>query len=251
MKLDDILDQIIGKYERRAALDDADRDALRRLPFRVHTLEPSKYIVREGVTATSITLILCGIAYRHKTTLDGSRQILSIHFPGDFVDLEGSLLTKADHNIQALTRCEIASVETAAIVKLFDDHPRVGRAMWIDTLIEGSIFREWILNVGRRDARTRVAHLFCEFALRLEMVGLAQKQGYEFPMTQEQLADATGLTPVHINRTIKSLEAEGLVHRQKRFLHIPDWPLLRDAAGFSDVYLHLDQAANQPPALHA
>ena len=242
MKLDHVLDHMICKFERRAPLDDGDRSALRGLPYQLQTLDPNKYIVREGVNTTFSTLILSGIAFRHKITLDGSRQILSIHIAGDFVDLEGSLLNTADHNIQTLTRCEVALVETSAIIRLIDEHPRIGRAMWIDTLIDGSIFREWILNVGRRDAKARVAHLFCEFAMRLKAAGLAQKQGYVLPMTQEQLADATGLTPVHINRTIKALEADGLVKREKRFMHILDWDLLRDAAGFSDLYLHLDQA---------
>jgi CRP-like cAMP-binding protein len=241
MKLDHILDGMVSKFERRASLDEGDREALRQLPFRVQTLEPTKYIAREGSSATASTLILSGIAFRHKLTADGARQIVSIHIPGDFVDLEGSLLATTDHNIQTLTRCEVAFVETAAIIKLIDEHPRIGRAMWVDALIDGSIFREWILNVGRRDARARVAHVFCEFALRLEVAGLAEKQGYEFPMTQEQLGDATGLTSVHVNRTIKGLEAEGLVQRNKRYLHIPDWERLRQAADFSDLYLHLDQ----------
>ena len=241
MSLDHIFDDMIRKFGRRATLDGTDREALRRLPYRIQSLGPSKYIVREGMGVTASTLILSGIAFRHKLTPDGSRQILSIHIPGDFVDLEGSLLRTADHNIQTLTQCEVALVETAAIVKLVDDHPRIARAMWIDTLIDGSIFREWLLNVGRRDARARIAHVFCEFGMRLRAAGLAQEHGYEFPMTQEQLADVTGLTPVHVNRMIKNLEADGLVQREKRFLHIPDWGLLRDEAGFSDIYLHLDQ----------
>jgi CRP-like cAMP-binding protein len=110
-------------------------------------------------------------------------------------------------------------------------------------LIDGSIFREWVLNVGRRDAKKRISHLLCEFAKRLDVAGLGTTSGYVLPMTQEQIADATGLTSVHVNRSIKSLEADGLIVRDKRFIGIPDWSRLRDLSGFSDLYLHLDQVA--------
>lgn len=162
---------------------------------------------------------------------------------GDFVDLEASLLRQADHNIQALTRCEVALVPAANIQALQCQHPLVARAMWIDTLIDASIFREWLLNVGRREAKARIAHLICELAKRLELAGLADGTPYILPMTQEQLADATGLTPVHVNRTLKALEDEGLIERDKRRIHVPDLQRLRQAAGFSELYLHVDQLA--------
>jgi len=99
------------------------------------------------------------------------------------------------------------------------------------------------MNIGRRDARERLAHIFCEFALRLEVAGIGSTDGYELPMTQEQLADASGLTSVHVNRTLKAMDAEGLIRREKRFVFIPDWERLRSVAGFSELYLHLDQVA--------
>jgi CRP-like cAMP-binding protein len=135
----------------------------------------------------------------------------------------------------------MAFVSRAAIQDLIAAHPRIAYAMWIDTLIDGSVFREWVVNVGRRDARSRLAHLLCEFARRLEVAGLAEEYGYELPMTQEQLADALGLTPVHVNRVLKSLEAGGLIERNKRFVRIPEWEALRRVGGFSEIYLHLDQ----------
>jgi CRP-like cAMP-binding protein len=112
--------------------------------------------------------------------------------------------------------------------------------MWIDTLVDGSIFREWIANVGRRDARTRIAHLLCEFSLRLEVAGLGQQSDYQLPMTQDQVADATGLTPVHVNRTLKGLEAEGLITRANpRSINIGNWKNLAEAGDFSSAYLHM------------
>lgn len=235
--------RMVRKLERRAQFTDADRAAVLGLPFRKRRIEPHQYIVREGMRTTECCLILEGFAFRQKTTVDGARQILSIHMAGDFIDLEASLLREADHNIQALTRCEIAFVPASAIQALQFKHPMVAKAMWIDTLIDASIFREWLLNVGRREAKARVSHLICELARRLELAGLADGAGYVLPMTQEQLADATGLTPVHINRTLKTLETEGLIVRNKRHIQIPDWQRLREAAGFSELYLHVDQLA--------
>ena len=237
-----VFHRMVRKLSRRALLDDEDRRALSSLPFRKKVFEPSSYLVREGAHTEEASLVFDGFAYRQKLTRDGGRQILSVHVPGDFVDLEGSLLNVSDHNLQALTRCEVAAIPRQALTALVETHPRIARALWIDTLIDGSIFREWILNVGRRDAKERVAHLLCEFAKRLELAGLGDEHGYTLPMTQEQLADCTGLTSVHVNRTLKALEAAGLLVRSGRTLSIPDWKRLRDAAGFSELYLHLDQA---------
>ena len=239
--LDHTLIRILKKFERRAPLQDADRRAFLKLPFRSRTIDHQQYVVREGDLTTECCLILNGFAYRQKTTADGARQILSIHMAGDFVDLEAALLRRADHNIQALTRCDIAMVPTSAIQTLIRERPSIAEAMWVDTLIDAAIFREWLLNVGQRPARARIAHLLCEFAARLELAGLGSKEGYEFPMTQEQLGDATGLTPVHINRTLRALDAEKLIDRNRRTIRIIDWERLRDVAGFSEQYLHLDQ----------
>src|SRR6185437_9639427 len=134
-----------------------------------------------------------------KVTGNGGRQILSVHMPGEFLDLQNCLLGVADHNVQTLTRAEVAIVAAGALRRLTEAHPLVGRALWIETLIDSAVFREWIVNVGRRDAITRLAHLLCEFSLRLAGAGLASDGCYELPMTQEQLADATGLTAVHVN----------------------------------------------------
>ena len=232
---------MLRKFESRASLDDQDRRALLGLPFKIQILEPSAYVVREGERPDRSCLILSGLAFRHKVTVEGARQIVGVHIPGDFVDLEGSLLNIADHNVQALTRCELAFVPRNAIRELAAAFPRLAAAMWIDTLIDASIFREWVVNVGRRDARARIAHLLCEFARRLEVADLVREYGYELPMTQEQLADSTGLTPVHVNRVLKALASEGLIERERRYVRIPDWEALRRAGGFSELYLHLDQ----------
>jgi CRP-like cAMP-binding protein len=160
--------------------------------------------------------------------------------PGDIVDLQNSLLGRADHSVQALTRATIARIPRDAIIAAAAKFPNLGMAMWYDTLVDASIFREWILNNARRDAQTRIAHLLCEFGVRLESLGLGERSSYEFPMTQEQLADACGLTPVHINRSLRDLEERGLITRAARYVSVADWSQLKQAGEFEVDYLHLD-----------
>lgn len=238
MEITAAIERMTRRFELRTKLDQSDREALAALPFRIKPFEANQYLVREGSLPDESSFILSGLVFRQKLTADGDRQIVSLHVPGDFVDLEGALLMIADHNLQALTRGEMAVVGSKHIISLIDKHPRLGRAMWIDTLVDASIYREWVMNVGRRPARQRIAHILCEFARRLELAELGNTNGYEFPMTQEQLADAAGLTPVHVNRTLKQLEADGFIIRNKRFLHILDWVKLRQLSGFNELYLH-------------
>lgn len=242
-KVESVLGRMIKKFSLRADLTDEDRQALLGLPYRLVAANPGQYIIREGASSNNSVLIISGMAFRHKISSSGARQIVSFHVAGDFVDLEGSLLRMSDHNVQALTRCELAVVPIPALKALLATHAQVALAMWIDTLIDGSIFREWIMNIGRRNAKERLAHIFCEFARRLEVAGLGLTTGYELPMTQEHLADASGLTAVHVNRTLRAMDKEGLIRRERRFVFIPDWQKLRDVAGFSELYLHLDQVA--------
>jgi CRP-like cAMP-binding protein len=243
------VERAIRRLETRAPLDEAGRQAIRALPFTYRTLEPAAYIVREGEPPENCALLLSGFAYRHKVTGDGERQILSVHMAGEFLDLQNSFLDVADHNVQVLTRAELAMLPIGRLRALVDDHPLVGRAMWIDTLIDSAIFREWLVNVGRRDSLSRLAHLLCEFALRLEAASLAMDRSYELPMTQEQLADATGLTPVHVNRVLKELARLGLIERNKRSVSITDWDGLRAVGDFSTRYLHLEEGGPTPALL--
>ena len=232
---------LLRKIESWMFLNEEDRDALLALPHALKTIEASHFIVREGDKPTHCCLIVSGLAYRHKVVATGARQILSIHMRGDIVDLQNSLLGTADHNVQALTQARVAFIPREAVMKLAFDRPAIGQALWYDTLVDGSIFREWIANVGRRDARTRIAHLLCEFALRLEAAGLGNHIEWELPMTQEQIADCTGLTPVHVNRMFKNLGSDGLISRTKRSVTINDWKALAETGDFESSYLHLPE----------
>lgn len=234
------LELLVRKLEQHSHLPEEDRQAILALPYRLRTLEPSTYTVREGDPPERCAVLVSGFAYRQKITGEGARQIIALHIPGEPLDFQNLFLDVSDHSVQMLTRGEVAEVSRNHFQELARSRAAVGHAILVYILVEASIFREWVLNVGRRDARSRLAHLLCEFAARLEAQGLADQYGYDLPMTQEQLADALGLTPVHVNRTIKALEADGLISRTKRHISFPDWERMRAAGDFNQRYLHLE-----------
>ena len=231
---------LLRSLELHSELGEDDRRAVLSLPYVLRTLEPSTYTVREGDPPRDCAVLVSGFAYRQKISGDGLRQIVALHMPGDALDFQNLFLDISDHSVQTLTRAELAFVPRTALQGLARSNAAVGHAILVTILIESSIFREWVLNVGRRDARTRLAHLLCEFAIRLEAHELVSDYGYELPMTQEQLADALGLTPVHVNRTLRTLEAEGLITRNRRHIAFPNWERMRDMADFNQRYLHLE-----------
>lgn len=226
------------RWSRHSHLSAGDRDALLDLPFTRKSYAKDSYIVREGQRTCECALLLKGFAYRQKTLRNGGRQIISFNIPSEFVDLQNGLLGIADHNVQSIDHCEAAIISRADLIDLSASNPAIRQAMWIDTLIDSSIFREWVVNVGRRDSRTRIAHLLCELALRLKYVGDGQDRAMDFPITQEQLADATGLTSVHTNRTLQTLRKEGLIQLTARSLTVLDWDGLREVGDFEELYLH-------------
>lgn len=231
---------LVRKLAQQATLDADDAAAILALPCRVRTLEPSSYLIREADTPAVCAVLLSGFAYRQKTGGDGARQILSLHIPGEPLDFQHLFLKVADHNVQTLSRAEVAFIDRRNIQDLMAKRPRVAHAIMVNILVEASIFREWILNIGRRDARGRLAHLLCEFAVRMQAMDIPDLRRDDLPITQEQLADALGLTPVHVNRTLRLLEREGLITRSKRNVGFPSWERLRDVADFNGRYLHLD-----------
>jgi CRP-like cAMP-binding protein len=234
---------LVRKLQLWMPLAEADRAAVLALPHVVRRLRVNSLIVREGDRPVNSCLLLSGFAYRHKIAGNGGRQIFSIHMKGDIIDLHNSLLRTADHNVQALTDVEVALIPVEAIQEIAFGRPAVGKAMWLETLVDGSIFREWTLNVGRRDGLTRTAHLLCEFALRLKVAGLGEQDHYELPMTQEQLGDALALTAIHVNRMLKTLAGDGLISRTKRAVTIEDWTGLAQVGEFDSGYLHLSSDA--------
>jgi CRP-like cAMP-binding protein len=240
---DHLLAPMVRKLSQHRPLDQSDREAILNLPVSPRRLKPGQYLVWDGDRPQQACLLLSGFAMRHKEAGNGGRQILSIHMRGDVLDLQNSMLGMADHNVQMLTAGEVGMIPVEAMRDIAFRHPAVGLAMWYETLIDGSIFREWLVNIGRRDARTRIAHLLCEIALRMEVAGLGRSTSYELPITQEQLADSVALTSVHVNRTLMRLEEERLITRTKREVTVIDWERLVSAADFEPRYLHLERKA--------
>jgi len=233
------LQLLLDVLELRTPLTEGDRQAILALPHTMKSLAPGSYAVGEGEPPTGCGVLVSGFAYRQKLTGDGGRQILSIHIPGEALDFQNIFLNVADHSVQMLTRGHVAMIPRAEIQKIARSSAAIGHAILVSILVEASIFREWILNIGQRDAKSRLAHVLCELAVRLDAQGLAANMGYHLPMTQAELADALGLTPVHLNRVIRSLEVDGLIARGKRDVSFPDWERMIDIADFNDRYLHL------------
>ena len=233
------LTYLIDNLELRSRLSDADRRRILTLPYDLHARPPASYLLRDGEEPMRCGVLVSGFAYRVKLTGEGERQILAILVPGDAVDFQSLFLDRADHSVQMLTHGEVAFVPRTELQTLARTNEGIGQAIMTKVLAEASIFREWTLNVGRRDARRALAHLLCEIAVRLGHIGLAKPDRFQLPLTQADLADALGLTPVHVNRTLMSLEADGLINRRIRMISFPDWQRLCEFAEFEPDYLHL------------
>ncbi|MBJ6123117.1 Crp/Fnr family transcriptional regulator [Sphingomonas sp. BT553] len=233
------LQSLIRNLSLRAPLDADDCRMIAELPVTMRTLEASTYVIREAERPGLCFVLTAGFAFRQKLTGDGSQQIIALHIPGDPIDLNYMALDVADHSVQMLTRGDIAVIVRSDVQQLVKARPAVGHALFVNMLAEASISREWIVNVGRRNALTRTAHLLCELGARLEAADLIDEYGYMLPMTQERLSDALGLTSVHVNRMLKALEADGLISRTKRKINFPQWERLRSIGDFNQRYLHL------------
>lgn len=196
-------------------------------------------LIREGDKPRSIFVVLNGWACRYKTLPDGRRQIVAFFLPGDLCDLHIYILNEMDHSVGAITPLKVAEVSRDDFATLTEERPRVTQALYWDELVKIAIQREWTINLGQRTAYERIAHLMCELYIRLRLVGLTHNHSCPFPLTQVDLADAAGLTAVHVNRTLQDLRREGLIELQSRTLCIPDLAALKAAALFNDNYLHL------------
>jgi len=230
------------RLEEFTPLSESDRTALAELSQQsISTVEAKRDLIREGDAPHSLFLILEGWACHYRELVDGRRQIVDFTVPGDLCDLNLFILDKMDHSISAITRLKVAKIGHEVFRTLVTTHPNITTALWWQELVSKSIHREWIVNVGRRSALERIAHLFCEMFLRLDSVGLTHGLSCDFPPTQADIADATGLTAVHVNRSIQELRLRGLVELNRKKLTIPDLTTLKAIAGFNPDYLHHDR----------
>lgn len=233
---------LIRKLEHFTALSRDDKQALERAAgLNVRHLGRGEDIVHEGDQPRQVNLILDGWAYRYKTLEDGRRQIAAFLLPGDLCDMRMFLLKQMDHSVGAVSPVTVAQIPRDTILNLIDLHPRVSRALWWTSLVDESIQREWTTNLGQRDAVERMAHLFCEVFVRLRTVGLTHGNSCDLPVTQSELGDATGLSTVHVNRTLQELRARALIALKGKTLTIPDLEALQGTALFNPAYLHLDR----------
>lgn len=217
----------------------------------VRIAQAKRDLVREGDSPRVLRLVRSCWAARYKTLPDGRRQLVAFLVPGDLCDLNNYILEQMDHSIGALTEVAYVEIPHARVHALSEGRPRVAQALWWQLLVGMAVEREWILNLGQRTAIERLAHLFCEMYRRLEAVGLADDGHYELPITQLDLAEATGLTAVHVNRTLQEMRTRGLIVLRERMLTIPDLHELETLAMFTDEYLHLGKVgahltANRP-----
>ena len=233
---------LIRKLEQFSRLSAEDREAVMRLgAAQIREIPARCDIIKEGESPRHVNLVLDGWACRYKTLEDGRRQIVSFFVPGDLSDVNMFILREIDHSMGAITPVTVAQISRELLEEVTSGSPRVTQALWWETLVSASIQREWTLSLGQRDAAERLSHLFCELFIRLRSVGLTEGDSCEFPVPQTALAEAAGLSPVHVNRTLMSLREANLLSLARRRLTIPDLGRLMTAGMFSANYLHLQR----------
>jgi CRP-like cAMP-binding protein len=232
---------IIRKLESIFRLSDQEKQAVMDLPLQITAIKADQDVVREGDRPTRCFAVLEGFACTFKITGEGKRQISSFHIPGDLPDLQSLHLTVLDISIGTITPCKIGFMQHETARDLCERFPRIGSAFWRETLIQAAVFREWVTNVGRREAYGRIAHLLCEMVVRMRAVGLVENYTCELPMTQNELADATGMSTVHVNRTLQELRADRLITLKGASLTVLDWEGLKQAGDFDPTYLHFER----------
>jgi CRP-like cAMP-binding protein len=232
---------MIRKLESIFTLSDDERQALETLPMQLAVIKDHQDLVREGDRPSRSCLILSGFTATYNVTAGGKRQIVSFGIAGDIPDLQSLHLKVLDISIGTLSTCRVGFITHDDLRDLCTRYPRITAAFWGETLIQGAIFREWVTNVGRREAYNRMAHLLCEMLVRLKAVGLAGDHVCDLPITQGEFADALGVTTVHVNRVLQQMRADGLIELKGDRLTIADAHRLKEAGEFDPTYLHLEQ----------
>ncbi|KQW80755.1 Crp/Fnr family transcriptional regulator [Brevundimonas sp. Root1279] len=230
---------LFNKLSRRDTLSEAERLAL------LEVLGPERHvpagvdIVTEHDRPDHSILLMSGFCARYVTLEDGGRQISELNVSGDFVDLHSFVMKQMDHGVITLSDCVIAPAPHARLRDLTEQHPHLTRLLWLDTVIDAAIHRQWITCMGRRTASSHMAHLLCELYKRLEAVGLAGACVMELPLTQAVLGDVLGLSTVHVNRLISELRTLQILTWSQGRVEILAWDRLAELAEFDPTYLRL------------
>lgn len=231
---------LVRKLGRCFPLSETDKEVLQRVSTRVRLVAARDDLISEGDATDGIHLVQNGFACRYKVLRNGQRSIMAFLVPGDICDMHVSILSEMDHSIGTLSRCEVATISRDTIEEITTNYPNLKRALRWSALVEEATSREWLVSTGRRPADQRIAHLFCELLMRLQAVDLVTDSGYELPVSQADIADATGLTSVHVNRVLQELRRQGLIVSKGKSLTIPDAERLKEFAQFNPSYLHLE-----------
>jgi CRP-like cAMP-binding protein len=237
--------RLIRKLEHGTLLSTEEKQALEAACLSELHFAPRSDVVKQGDPTQFVNIILAGFACRYRLLADGRRQIVGLLIPGDMCDVRVCVLKKMDHSIGALSSVGAVQLTRESIESLMSRFPRLARALWWSTLVEESITREWVVNVGHRTAAERIAHLFCETFERMRLIGLATANSCEFPLTQAELGDALSLSAVHVNRVLMEMRRNGLITLRNQRLTVHDYAALRSVAGFDSGYLHLDGVARE------
>ena len=236
-----MIEPFLRKLRVRDDLSAQEEAALRDALGQRRSVPAHRVIIRAGETVRESTLLLAGWTARAKDLESGERQITEVNVVGDFVDLHSLTLKTLDHDVVALTNCELVVVPHEKLEEITVKFPHLTRLLWLATNLDAAIHREWMLSMGRRTALARVAHLFCELLVRLQIAGAADEDSYDFPLTQLQLGDCLGLTSVHVNRTLQELRKNGLIELRSKRLRILDLAGLQRIAQFDPTYLYLNK----------
>jgi CRP-like cAMP-binding protein len=235
-----ISNPLIRKLEQFTELRSHEREALVSVLHSVRSVPAGQEMVREGSAPEHVWIMLTGFACRYKYLPGGRRQVFGFLIPGDLCDLQYVHFSRTDCGVIALCKSDVVRLPMTMFVRLIETCPGIAHALSLAAMVDSAILREWLLSVGQRDALQRICHLMCEMAIRSSAVGLSAKDGsFAWPINQSALADATGLTVVHVNRTLQRLRAEGLINLKQRRLTILDWSKLAAIAEFDASYLQL------------
>jgi CRP-like cAMP-binding protein len=236
-----MIDRHLMKLRARDEVSAAEESALREMISEVRDFPADRTIIRSNMQLEVSMLILSGLMCRFKDLPNGLRQVTALHVAGDFADLHSFTLKKLDHNVGTMTPCKVAIVPHDRLREITEQFPHLTRLLWFSTNLDAAIHREWEVSLGRRSAQERMAHLFCEMDARLEVVGLASNGSYDLMLTQEELAECLGNTPVHVNRTLQQLREQGLLEFRGGKVTIHDRTGLRHVALFDANYLYLEK----------
>ncbi|MEM1345473.1 MAG: Crp/Fnr family transcriptional regulator [Pseudomonadota bacterium] len=236
----DFAEPFLLRLKRCADLGAAEEKAVRYLVRDIRRLPADQDLKAHGQATDLVHVVLDGLACRAKLLPDGRRQIVAFLIPGDPCDLQVFLLSRMDHTLFTLAPSTVAVVPRAEIEALLAEYPLLQRAFWVSTLFDEAVLREWLLNIGRRDAYERIAHLLCELFLRHKLVNRVNGQSFQLPLTQAQIADALSLSAVYVNRTLQRLRAAGVLEIGQGRVSILKPDELDAIAGFDDDYLHLN-----------